>query len=137
MFYCKLYCKYQAKQRPDFPQFAKKGSANEEWRKQLLQKINREDKGFNPETAAICSKHFTEECFKCGEQTAYLSIFYDFRFGSRMILSPKSTMTHIAQSEQHVQWKSVEQREKLREREREKVTHTHTRAYARAHTLTP
>ena len=57
-----------------FHNLPKKDSANEEWRKQLLQKINREDEGFNPETAAFCSRHFAEECFEYGEQTAYFSI---------------------------------------------------------------
>ena len=32
-----------------FHNFPKKGSASEEWRKQLLQKINQEDESFNPD----------------------------------------------------------------------------------------
>ena len=35
----------------------------DEWRRQLLHAVNRIDHGFNPNTASVCSIHFTDDCF--------------------------------------------------------------------------
>ena len=47
----------------------KKGIGKDQWRAELLRKINRAGKSFNPDKARICSRHFTEDCFKYGEYT--------------------------------------------------------------------
>ncbi|KAI8783563.1 hypothetical protein BgiBS90_015179 [Biomphalaria glabrata] len=38
-----------------------------QWREKLLEKINRNDKRFNPHKACICSKHFKESCITVGK----------------------------------------------------------------------
>ena len=44
-----------------------KTDQKKEWRSKLLHLINRADKSFNPERAFICSRHYTEDCFKTGK----------------------------------------------------------------------
>jgi len=46
-----------------FFKIPKKG-VNDEWRIQLLHKINRADDGFNADTARICSRHFLDSCIQ-------------------------------------------------------------------------
>ena len=38
-------------------------STNNQWRRQLIHSVNRSDRGFNPATATICSRHFDDVCF--------------------------------------------------------------------------
>ena len=40
---------------------------NNEWRRKLIQKINRADASLNPDNAKICSRQFLESCFKTGK----------------------------------------------------------------------
>ena len=37
---------------------------NQEWRSQLVHAINHANSSFNPDKAKICSRHFTEDCFR-------------------------------------------------------------------------
>ncbi|XP_076434774.1 uncharacterized protein LOC143274746 [Babylonia areolata] len=43
----------------------KKGN-NNKWRDAMIQKINRADRGFNPDRATVCSRHFRDSCFRYG-----------------------------------------------------------------------
>ena len=52
----------------------RKGIGKDQWRRELLWRMSRVDKGFNSDKARICSRHFTEDCFKYGECTAYFVV---------------------------------------------------------------
>lgn len=45
-----------------------------EWHRDLLAKVSRCDKSFNPEKAHVCSRHFEDNCFKLG---MFSRIHYD------------------------------------------------------------
>lgn len=49
-----------------FHKIPKKGKSTDtdEWRGKLIAAVSRADKGFNPDKAMICSRHFNEECFE-------------------------------------------------------------------------
>ena len=48
---------------------------NDEWRSNLIAKIGRQDKSFNPDKATICSRHFTKSCFDVGKCNGLLAAF--------------------------------------------------------------
>ena len=50
------------------PSSSAKNEQKKEWRSTLLHLINRADKSFNTERAFICSRHYTEDCFKTGKK---------------------------------------------------------------------
>lgn len=65
-----------------FHQLPTKGK-NDEWRNALIVKINRSDKLLNPDRAKICSRHFTENCFKYGMLTWLLPVYICYYVNKR------------------------------------------------------
>ena len=56
------------------PKAGTKTEPNAEWRARLLHAINRIDSSFNADNVKICSRHFTDDCFKYGK---FLGIVID------------------------------------------------------------
>ena len=59
---------------------------NEEWERQLVRAVNRQDKSFNLKYAKICSRHFTPDCLVTSDKPR-CAASGEFYFFNQLIIS--------------------------------------------------
>ena len=53
--------------------------AHDQWRSQLIARISRADRSFNPQSAKVCSRHFEEHCFVTRKRSLFVAKMWIFR----------------------------------------------------------
>ena len=70
---CIVGCSASKAKNPGLTFHAVKRARNPQWQARLIQVVNSADSSFNADSASICSRHFTSECFTPENAGKFLS----------------------------------------------------------------